>query len=619
MSKPSRLRRLFNAFWNGLTRVRLAMSNILFLVLLAVIYFVYFGGSAEPLPEKSALLLNLSGRVVDQRAPVDPMEALFVEPTPETHEVLLRDVLDSIHYAAEDPHINALVMELDSLVYVGISKSQEIARALEAFRESGKPIVAVGDYYTQDQYLLASYADTILLHPLGGVAIEGYASYHNYYRETLEKLSINMHVFRAGQFKSAVEPFLRDDMSPGEKVVTKAWLDDLWSQYTGMVEQQRALPESAVNDYVNQFATRLEAVKGDAARLALEAGLVDQLTTRAEANDLLAELVGATDEDGLYEAVVFGRYVARKRPHIMAKPEGDRIAVITAEGNIMPGDQPPGTIGGDSLARLIRGTAEMDGVKAIVLRVNSGGGSMFASEVIRQQVLYAKEQGLPVVVSMGSVAASGGYYIAADADEIWATDSTITGSIGVFAAFPTFEGLLERGGVYTDGVGTTGLAGSLRVDRPLNPELVRAMNSGIDFAYASFLDIVAKGRDLTVEAVDAVAQGRVWSSEDALEVGLVDALGTLEDAIASAAKLAQLEDYEVQYVEKPLSPRELLLKELANRAASAGVGSPGVAMVSHHSVLETLLQPLQAAAAELAMLQDPRHLYMRCLSCAGAP
>ena len=611
MSKPSLLRRIFSAIWNGITRIRLALSNILFLVMIAIIYFVYVGGAPEPLPQRAALLLNLSGSVVDQKSQVEPLRALLGEPSPTEHEVLLRDVIEAIDYATEDPAISSLVMELDDLMYVGISKTQEIIRALEAFRATGKPIVATGDYFTQDQYLLASHADTVIVHPLGGVALEGYSSYRNYFREALEKVSVNVHVFRAGEHKSALEPFMRDDMSPGEKELTGRWLQTLWGQYTAIVENQRELVPGAVNDYINNFARRLASEGGNSAAASLQAGLVDKVLNRSDANDYLTEVVGASNEDGLYEAVVFERYVRRKRPMSLSGVEGDHIAVITAQGTMLPGEQPPGTIGGDSLAHLIRGTAERDGVKAIVLRINSGGGSMFASEIIRQQILHAKALGLPVVVSMGAVAASGGYYIAAEADEIWATPSTITGSIGVFAAFPTFEQLLERVGVHTDGVGTTVLAGSLRADRPLNPELVAAINSGVEFAYNSFVQIVADGRDMNLDEVDGVAQGRVWSAPDALEAGLVDGVGSLEDAIAAAAALAAMEDYKVDYVELPLSPRDMLMKQLANRGASLNVLTESAI----GATLFQLLQPVVEAAEEITNLQDPGHLYLRCVAC----
>ena len=614
MSQPSLLRRFFSGIWRVITRIRLALSNILFLAMIAFIYFIYVGGAPEPLPDKAALLLNMSGTVVDQKSEVNPLQALLGPPSRDNHEVLLRDVIEAIDYAAQDPAINALVMELDSLGRLGISKTQEIVDALGAFRKSGKPIVAVGTYYTQGQYLLASHADTVIAHPLGGVALEGYSSYHNYFREALKKISVNVHVFRAGDHKSAVEPFMRDDMSPAEKELTSRWLNNLWGQYTATVETQRELKPGMVDHYVNNFAQLLQDQGGDAAQTALQWGLVDKLLTRSQGNDFLVELVGASDDDGLYEAVVFEHYVARKRPLSLGSSDSDRVAVITAEGTILPGEQPPGSIGGDSLARLIRGAVEAEGVKAIVLRINSGGGSMFASEIIREQVVYARNMGLPVVASMGAVAASGGYYIAADADEIWATPSTITGSIGVFAAFPTFEELLQRVGIYTDGVGTTDLAGSMRADPPLNPQLEAALTSGVAFAYKSFVQIVAEGRDMSVAEVDPLAEGRVWSAPDALKAGLVDSLGSLDDAIAAAAARAGLESYEVQYVEMPMSARDMLMKQLANSVGSLHVLTQSAAS----SALSDLLGPMQEAAKELGSMQDPGYLYMRCVSCSMA-
>jgi len=612
MSKASPLRRLFGALWNGITRLRRAVANLLFLLLLVLVALLFLGEGPEPLPAKAALLLDPVGVVVDQKVQADPLEALFGEPSPAEREVLLRDMIDAIRYAKDDPAINALVMELDYLAYLGISKTQEVVSALEAFRDSGKPVVAVGDYFTQDQYLLASHADTVMVHPFGGVALEGFSSYRNYFREALEKLSVNMHVFKAGEHKSMAEPFLRDDMSPGEKEITGRWLEVFWQQYTDAVEAQRELAPGAVNDYVNGYAGLLAAQGGDAAKLALAAGLVDRVADRAEANDFLVELVGAADDDGLYEAVPFETYVSRRRPLPLAALEGDRVAVITAEGEILPGDQPPGVIGGDSLAGLILDTADTDGVAAIVLRVDSGGGSVFASEIIRQQLLEVRDMGLPVVVSMGSVAASGGYYIAAQADQIWATPATITGSIGVFAAFPTFEDLLQRLGVHTDGLGTTDLAGSLRLDRPLNPELADALRSGVDFTYREFLQIVAQGREMSVEAVDSLAQGRVWSASDALEHGLIDRLGSLDDAIAAAAAMAGLEDYSVEFVEPYRTPREVFLQQLADSLGGLLDRERGQRLVAG---LAGLLQPLQRAARELEVMQDPRHLYMRCLAC----
>ncbi|TXS92140.1 signal peptide peptidase SppA [Parahaliea maris] len=613
MSKPSALRRFFGGLWNFVTRVRQALANIVFLLMLVVLYLVFSGGGPEPLPAKAALLLNPTGVVVEERSPVDPLVALAGQANPSSHEVLLRDVLDAIRYAAEDPRINALVLELDGLMSVGMSKTLEIREALQAFRSSGKPIIARGDYYTQDQYLLASQADTLILHPFGAVALEGFGSYRNYFRDALDKLSVNVHVFKAGEHKSVAEPYLRNDMSPGEREITARWLTDLWQRYTDEVEQRRGLEPGAVNSYVNGYAAALRAQGGDTAKAARAAGLVDELMPHSQSNDYLADLVGARDAEHRYEAITFEHYVRRQRPLSLSEPHTDRVAVVTAEGNILPGEQPPGSIGGDSLAWLIRDAAARDGVKALVLRVNSGGGSVFASEVIRQAVLEVQAGGLPVVVSMGSVAASGGYYIAASADRIFATPATITGSIGVFAAIPTFEDLMGRLGVSTDGVGTTDLAGSLRVDRPLNEQVASALTSSVEFTYRNFLELVAEGRGMTVEQVDAVAQGRVWSAADAREQGLVDELGSLREAVAAAAELAGLDAPEVEYINQPLSPRELLLQQLSERASPMGLE----ALVPRTASLERLLAPLQEAADLIVSLRDPAHLYMRCLACPG--
>ncbi|PLW70032.1 signal peptide peptidase SppA [Pseudohalioglobus lutimaris] len=613
MSNASFLRRVFGGIWRTITHIRNALANIVFLLFLVVVYFVYFGGGPEPLPEQAALVLNPMGSIVDQKAPVDPLQALLTEPSPADYEVRLRDVIEAIEIARDDESINALVMELEYLVHAGISRTQEIVAALESFRETGKPIVAVGDFYTQDQYLLASYADEVIGHPMGGVAIEGYGMYPQYFAEALEKLSVTMHVFRAGQYKSAVEPFLRNDMSPEEKVAAKQWLDDLWGRYTATVEANRELAEGAVDAYVNGFAQRMVDGDGDSARDALEAGLIDQLLTRAQADDYLAELVGERDEEGLYQSVPFEQYLHRKRGLELIDSSSPRIAVITAQGNILPGDQPPGTVGSDSLARQIRAATANDGVKAIVLRVTSPGGSMFASEVIREHVLLARAAGKPVVVSMGSMAASGGYYIAAAADEIWATPTTITGSIGVFAAFPTVENLLQRAGVHTDGVGTTSLAGSLRLDRGLNPQLSQALAAGVENSYRKFLDIVADGRDMTLEEVRHAAQGRVWSASDALSLGLVDFLGNLDDAIGAAAARADLVNYEIEYIEEPLSPGALFFQQLTERMGGLGVLSRGDSVAA----LMAMYQPVIAAVAVIENLQDPRHIYGLCLTCSS--
>jgi protease-4 len=614
MSAGSILGRIAAAVWAVITRLRQVLANLLFLALLAGIVLLLVGQAPTPIAAPTALLLNPGGRIVDQKSPVEPLQRLLGVPSPLEQEVLLRDVLDAIHFAAGDPAISALVMELDYLVAAGISNVQAIASALTVFKATGKPVLAVGDFFSQDQYLLASHADEVILHPMGAVALEGFSSYRNYYRDALDKLSVSMHVFKAGEHKSMAEPFVRDDMSGAEREITRRWLEDLWSQYTGMLEGQRGLAGGEVDDYVNNYARHLAERGGDAAATALARNLVDQLLNRDEANDYLSQRVGAQDDEGLYQAVAFEDYLLQVRDPEPFAPGASRVAVLTAQGDILPGDQAPGAIGGDSLAWLIRSTAEQAGVEAIVLRINSGGGSVFASEIIRNELARVRAAGVPLVVSMGTVAASGGYYIAAGADQVWATPATITGSIGVFAAFPTFERLLARGGIYTDGVGTTALAGALRVDRPLNPELAAVLTSTVDHTYRDFLELVADGRGMTVEAVDAVAQGRVWSAGDALAHGLVDRLGYLDDAIEAAAGLAHLSGYAVEYVDFPTSTGNLLLERLLDRLEWLPAGHLPAALPG--SVWQGMLESVGRAASELSGLSDPGHLYMRCLACS---
>lgn len=612
MTKSSRLRRFFSGLWRTITWLRLGLANLLFLFLLVLAFLAFTGGPSRELPERAALLLAPAGSVVDEKSRVEPL-ALLGDPSPAGREVRLRDLIDAVTTAAEDPAISALVLRPEELVSIGLSRVLELAPALARFRASGKPIVAVGDYYTQDQYLLAAQADTVLLHPYGTVALEGFSRYVNYFREALDELAVEVHVFRAGEFKSLAEPFTRMTMSDGEKAITRAWLGDLWRQYTGLVEERRALPAGAVDAHINGLAERLAEHDGDPARLALADGLVDRLLSRSEANDYLVDVVGAADDDGRFEAVSFERYLARRSPGRSRGEGRERIAVVTAQGAIFPGERDPGAIGADTLARQLRGLAEEPDLAAIVLRIDSGGGSVFASEVVRAALAEAGRRGeLPVVVSMGRIAASGAYYIATAADEIWATPATLTGSIGVFAAFPTLEGLLDRAGIATDGVGTTAIAGGLRLDRPLDPVVADGLRQSVDNLYDRFLALVAESRGMTKEQVDAVAQGRVWSASAARDVGLVDELGSLADATRAAAQLAGLDDgaYRVEHVRPELSPRQLLLRGLVDRL---GLGE---ALAGEElAAAARLLQPLRRARETVEAFRDPGHLYMVCLAC----
>jgi protease-4 len=604
MIKRVPVRRLLGGMWGLLTRVRLALANLLFLFVLVVLFLAWRESAPPPLPAQAVLVLDPVGSVVDQTQFQDPLWLLIGGGSGLVEEVALRDLVESVDYAAEDKGIRALVLDLNGLLGIGLSRSQELAEAIDRFRAAGKPVLAHAEYYGQQQYWLAAQADEVLLHPLGVVGLEGFGNYQNYFAEALEKLSVTMHIFRAGEFKSASEIFDRREMSPGERSVSQAWLDDLWAQFTASIEQRRGLSPGALTAWINRYDEVMLASGGDAARAALDGGLVDRLLPRQGVDDYLATRFG--DAEGHYDSVSYAEYLPYKRPR-RPPPSESIVAVVAAQGEILMGEQPPGMIGGDSLAATLRDVAEMPGVKAIVLRISSGGGSMFASELIREAVRDVRAAGTPVIASFGNVAASGGYYIAMDADEIWATPGTLTGSIGVFMAFPTVEDVLSKLGIQTDGVGTTELAGSLRLDRPLNPKIASGLQSAVDHSYRWFVDGVAEGRGLTPQQVAPYAEGRVFAASTARAAGLVDELGSLKDAVAAAAARAGLSDYAIRHVGPALSPRDLLLQRLAGLQASAWLPVAWQTLLSQWAGLEVLQRGLR--------LDDPRGLYVRCTSC----
>ena len=603
-------RRVLGGLWQGLTVIRQLTANLIILAFILVLVLAFCTGGPAPLPQRAALILNPVGTIVEQASYAQTFRSLFETSTPAQQEVPLRDVLAAIRRAGADPRITALVLELGQLYRVDLSKAGEINAALQAFRATGKRLIAHGDYFSQQQYLLAAQADEVIMHPLGGVGIEGFAAYRWYLAEALAKLSLDMHVFRAGDMKSYADPYLYNAMPEAEREATGRWLNALWGNYTDQVESARELAPGTLDRLLANYVAELQARDGDSARLALETGLVDRLATRQEVDDYLLDVVGESDGYGVFSGIPFEDYLQRTEP-----PEADareRVSVITASGPILDGEQPAGLVGGDSLAMLLREELDNDAVKAIVLRVESGGGSAFASEIIRQGLLEAQQRGVRVVVSMGSVAASGGYWIAASADEIWATPTTLTGSIGVIATLPTADKLLARLGVHPDGVGTTALAGAFYPDRPLPPAAAELVQVSVDHLYDRFITLVATGRNMTTEAVDPVAGGRIWTGQEAVALGLVDSIGSLDEAIAAAGALAQLEHFRIHYVEPHLSPWEQLTKVLNRQFHN--VFSPAPAVTDR---VERLLQPLLENFALLARLNDPANMYARCLGCVA--
>ena len=612
--KPGIFRRLFGFIGKLASGLRILL-NILFLLVVVVFILSIFRKDVRPLPEKAALRIAPGGFLVEQKTYVDPLTQLLQQSGPADAETLVHDLTEAIDEAAEDPRITSLVLELDYLLGGGLTKLEEVAQALSRFRESGKPIIAVGDSYTQEQYYLASFADEIHLNPMGAVLITGYGSYPNYIKGALDKLRINVHVFRVGSYKDAIEPFTRTDMSPASREHNSAWLNALWSTYTRRVETQRELPVDAINDYVNNLTSKLEDHRGNTAETAVASGLVDKLSTRPQMLARLQALAGSNDKGG-YQAVDVDRYLGHTRRAEAAQvlPSTDKVGLIVARGAILDGEHPAGTIGSDSLSKLFQQVRKQQ-FKALVLRIDSPGGSAFASEVIRQEVVLTRQSGIPVIVSMGSVAASGGYWMAMGADQIWASPTTITGSIGVFGVIPTFENSLTALGINSDGIGTTNLADLYRLDRPMSPQAKQLIQFGVNHVYDQFLGIVAEARNSTPERVHEIAQGRVWTGEKAKQLGLVDHLGSLQEAIGAAALVAGLDTYQTEEVKSPMDFREQLMRQL-----SGSVVGQWIRWLPADWLPQGLLAEVYDVTRELQLLNrfnDPRGLYLHCFECTA--
>ncbi|EGR7967857.1 signal peptide peptidase SppA [Vibrio vulnificus] len=603
---------VFKGIWKAITFVRLALTNLIFLLSIALVYFIYFyGHDTQPQVEQpSALVLNLSGPIVEQSLYINPMDSfagsLFGEEIPK--ENVLFDVVDTIRYAKDDEKITGLVLSLRDMPETNLTKLRYIAKALNEFKASGKPIYAVGAFYNQSQYYLASYADKIYLAPDGGVMLKGYSAFNLYYKTLLEKLDVTTHVFRVGTYKSAIEPFVRDDMSPAAKESATRWLTQLWGAFVDDVANNRKIDPKTLNPSMEEFLSQLKSVNGDLAALSIKLGLVDELATRQQLRVQLAEKFGASGDDS-YKAISYYDYRATMRDNFDVN--ADDIAIVVASGTIMDGQQPRGTVGGDTVAGLLRQARNDDKVKAVVLRVDSPGGSAFASEVIRNEVQALKDAGKPIVVSMSSLAASGGYWISMSADKIIAQPTTLTGSIGIFSVITTFEKGFNKLGIYTDGVGTSPFSGE-GISTGLSKGASQAFQMGIEHGYQRFISLVGNNRDLSLDAVDKVAQGRVWTGYDALQHRLVDQIGDFDDAVAEAAKMAQLENYNLYWVEEPLSPTEQFIQEFMKQVKiSMGVDIQSILPPS----LQPVAQQMEQHASLLQNFNDPKGYYAFCLNC----
>ncbi len=601
------LKRILKGAWGAIDATRKVTINLLFLVIAIALLAMAFSSDDPKIAETTALVIAPQGQLVEQLTAKSFEQMLDEARGVATPETLLKDIIDAIDAARDDDRIQVLVLNLSSFTGARLTKLQDVGEAITNFKTSGKKVVAMADFYAQDAYYIAAYADEIITHEMGAIILEGFGRYRMYYKEGIDKLSLDVHIFKVGTYKSAVEPYLRNDMSEYAREANEEWLGDLWQIYLDEVAAARGTTPESLNEYAQEFPRLMAEANGDSAKAALDFGLADQALTRVEMREYLVDLVGEDEETHSYNMVAQADYLKTlKDDRFGHEAKGDRIGIIVARGTILDGTQPAGKIGGDSTAALIRQARNDENVKAIVLRVDSGGGSAFASEVIRRECEKARADGKPVIASMGSVAASGGFWISTSSDQIWAHPATITGSIGIFGMFPTYQRpLAEHLGIRVDGVSTAPLAG-VRPDRELPAEVGDVIQGMIEQGYREFLQRVAHSRGMTTEEVDLIAQGRVWSGTDAYELGLVDNLGDLDDAIAAAAELAGLgDDYAVSYIEKEEEFKDKVMRELMAEAVnSTEQNTSGV------STLDEMLRQIERAAADFGALNDPNHVYV---------
>ncbi|OBU11416.1 signal peptide peptidase SppA [Morganella psychrotolerans] len=606
---------LFKWSWRILNFVRHLVANILFLVLLLIVAGVYVTLSESDTQvsrEPGALYVNLSGVVVDQISRNSPLEGLSRQllgaSAGQLQENSLFDLVETIRTAAGDPDITGMVLKLDDFAGADQPSLNYIGKAISEFRKQGKHVYAVSGSYSQSQYYLASYADKIVMPPQGGVGIYGFATNTLYYNELLEMLKVKAHIFRVGTYKSAVEPMMRNDMSPEARESTQRFMDILWDNYLTTLAANRKTDKDTVFPGATKMLALMKLAQGDNARYAMQQKLVDEIMPSNVFEAEMVKVFGWDKQNKTFNAVQFNDYAKLRGVGVAPEKETQNIAVVVVQGAIVDGPDAPGMAGGDAVSALIREARLNPDVKALVLRVNSPGGSVTASDQIRAEVAALKQAGKPVVVSMGGVAASGGYWISTPADYIVASPSTITGSIGIFGVITTFEDTLSQIGVHTDGVSTSPLADATAT-KALTPEFSELMQMYIENGYRSFLTIVAQSRHKTTEEVDKIAQGRVWIGLDAKANGLVDKLGDFDDATAKAAELANIENPVLNWMQPEMTFVDKLLSEAVGNVS-----------ISLPSTLQGLIPaPVGATLTQQArfskMLTDPQYRYAFCLNC----
>ncbi len=602
------LSRPFYWLWKFLSSGLSILTNLIFLGLIIAVVTAALYTPQVTVPQGSALILAPEGDIVEERSPMDPATKLIsqITGTPLHAECFLQDILDAINAAADDPRIKLLVLNTNRLEKASLEQIRTIGQALEQFKAAGKHIIAIGDSFNQAQYYLASWADTIYLNPMGAANLRGFSVYRLYFKEMLDKLAVDFHIFRVGTFKSAVEPFLRNDMSPEDREANSLWLNALWQAYCTDITKNRRLDPQVFQENVNQTVSQLASVGGDRAQLALATGLVDGIKTRQELEAMLLNQVGPSSDKTSFNHIDFQSYLQTLTPsYTEASDKQALIGIITASGNILPGEGSVGQIGADDLIKKIRKARQDKRIKAIVLRINTGGGSAFASELIREELVQAQKEGKIVVVSMGAMTASGGYWLSADADSIVAAPTTLTGSIGIFGAIPTLEKTLANLGVHGDGLGTTDVAHFGNLTSAMSEPEAAALQMDVEQGYRQFIQIVAKGRKMQPAVVERLAEGRVWDGATALRLGLVDKLGNLETAIAEAARLAKVPAENGLFLD--LAPENLL--ERFKRVEQPVEAMLGRLLLRGAPALQAVQQQIPAQLELFVPKRDPRNIY----------
>ncbi|MBF6023018.1 signal peptide peptidase SppA [Lysobacter niastensis] len=599
MNVPARrgpIARFFIGLWDAMNFTRRLILNLLFFALLILFLSILGSGQrTKPLLDRSTLVIAPQGALVEQYSSDPATRALSRALGERGGEVQQRDLMRALESARTDKRIERVVLRLDELQPTGMASLREVADAIARVKASGKQVVVFSEMMDQKQYLLAAQGSEVYLDPMGGMVLEGLGRYRTYYRQALQdKLGVDVHLFKVGEYKSAAEPYVLDAASPEAKEADLYWMNDVWQRYLADVAKARKLDAAQLAQGIEQLPEGIAAVQGDLAKYALQAKLVDGLKTREQVDDLLKERgIADDDADGGFRQVSLDEYLNHLDTALQAVDPRPQVAVVVAEGEIAGGEQPPGRVGGITTAELLREARDDEKVKAVVLRVDSPGGEVFASEQIRREIVELKKAGKPVAVSMGDLAASGGYWISMNADRIYADASTITGSIGIFGLIPTLPRALDKIGVHSDGVGTTRFAGAFDITRPLQPEVGQVIQSVIDKGYRDFTGRVADARRKPVEQVDEIARGRVWSGAQAKERGLVDELGGLQQAVdfaATRAKLGKSGDYQVRYVEKTATPFERFFAGFAESRI-------GGAWLSHSDIAQRLLAKASPQAA----------------------